>query len=255
MIKTRNFFFFLNRNDTLRHQTQGSFADTINQSFTMSIANNITHIKSEIGVANLIAVTKTKPIEMLTEAYNAGFKRFGENKVQEMAAKYEALPKDIEWHLIGHLQRNKVKYIAPFVALIHSIDGLKLLQEVNKQAAKYNRVIDCLLQIFIAEEETKFGLSEPEAEELLRSEEFKMLKNVRVVGLMGMASNTTNEAQIRQEFRNLKVFFDKLNETLSLNFSIPQFTTLSMGMSSDYRIAIEEGSTHVRVGSAIFGNR
>ncbi len=216
----------------------------------MSIAENIQRINSEITPkARLIAVTKTKPVEMLMEAYEAGFKRYGENKVQEMVTKYEQMPKDIEWHLIGHLQTNKVKYIAPFVAMIHSVDSFKLLQEINKQAAKNNRVIDCLLQIFIAQEETKFGLSEEEANELLASDEFKALENVRIVGLMGMASNTKNEDQVRQEFRGLKQFFD------SLKAAYPSMIELSMGMSGDYLLAIEEGSTLVRVGSAIFGSR
>jgi len=216
----------------------------------MSIAENIQRIKAEIAPkARLIAVTKTKPVEMLIEAYEAGFKRYGENKVQEMVTKYEQMPKDIEWHLIGHLQTNKVKYIAPFVSLIHSVDSFKLLQEINKQAAKNNRVIDCLLQIFIAQEETKFGLSEEEARELLASDEVKPLANVRIVGLMGMASNTENEDQVRREFRGLKQFFD------SLQAAYPTMTELSMGMSGDYLLAVEEGSTLVRVGSAIFGSR
>jgi pyridoxal phosphate enzyme (YggS family) len=220
----------------------------------MSIAENIQKIEAEIAPgAKLIAVTKTKPVEILMEAYKAGFKRYGENKVQEMEMKHEQMPKDIEWHLIGHLQTNKVKYIAPFVAMIHSVDSLKLLQEINKQAAKNNRVIDCLLQLFIAQEETKFGLSEEEAKELLTSDAFKELKNVRVVGLMGMASNTDDEAQIRREFKSLKKFFDKLNSSLCTQDST--LTELSMGMSSDYLIAVEEGSTLVRVGSAIFGSR
>ena len=220
----------------------------------MSIAENIQKIEAEIAPdAKLIAVTKTKPVEMLMEAYNAGFKRYGENKVQEMEMKHEQMPKDIEWHLIGHLQTNKVKYIAPFVAMIHSIDSFKLLQEVNKQAAKHHRVIDCLLQIFIAQEETKFGLSEEEAKALLASEDFKALKNVRIVGLMGMASNTEDDEQIRQEFRGLRKFFDELNSTLCTENST--LTELSMGMSGDYLIAAAEGSTLVRVGSAIFGSR
>lgn len=225
----------------------------------MSIAENIQKIEAEIAPdAKLIAVTKTKPVEMLMEAYNAGFKRYGENKVQEMEMKHEQMPKDVEWHLIGHLQTNKVKYIAPFVAMIHSVDSLKLLQEINKQAAKNNRVIDCLLQLFIAQEETKFGLSEEEAKELLTSDAFKELKNVRIVGLMGMASNTDDKAQIRREFKSLKKFFDELNSTLSPQRRTAEnstLTELSMGMSSDYLIAVEEGSTLVRVGSAIFGSR
>jgi PLP dependent protein len=216
----------------------------------MSIAENIQKIKAEIAPnARLIAVTKTKPVEMLMEAYNADFKRYGENKVQEMVTKYEQMPKDIEWHLIGHLQTNKVKYIAPFVAMIHSVDSFKLLQEINKQAAKNDRVIDCLLQIFIAQEETKFGLSEKEATELLASEEFSALKNVRIAGLMGMASNTEEEDQVRREFKGLKQFFDRLRAVY------PSMTELSMGMSGDYLMAVEEGSTLVRVGSAIFGSR
>jgi len=220
----------------------------------MSIPQNIQQIEAAITPkARLIAVTKTKPVAMLLEAYSAGFKRYGENKVQEMATKYEQMPKDIEWHLIGHLQTNKVKYIAPFVAMIHSIDSLKLLQEVNKQALKNERVIDCLLQVFIAQEETKFGLSEDEAQELLTSQAYQSLKNVRIVGLMGMASNTENEAQIRQEFASLKHFFDKLNSTYFAADNT--LTELSMGMSGDYLLAVEEGSTLVRVGSAIFGSR
>lgn len=220
----------------------------------MGIAENIQKIEAEIAPnTKLIAVTKTKPVEMLMEAYDAGFKRYGENKVQEMEMKYQQMPKDIEWHLIGHLQTNKVKYIAPFVAMIHSIDSFKLLQEVNKQAAKHHRVIDCLLQIFIAQEETKFGLSEEEAKALLTSEDFKALKNVRIVGLMGMASNTEDDEQIRQEFRGLRKFFDELNSTLCTENST--LTELSMGMSGDYLIATAEGSTLVRVGSAIFGSR
>jgi hypothetical protein len=220
----------------------------------MSIAENIQKIEAEIAPgAKLIAVTKTKPVEMLMEAYDAGFKRYGENKVQEMEMKHEQMPKDIEWHLIGHLQTNKVKYIAPFVSTIHSVDSLKLLQEINKQAAKNNRVIDCLLQLFIAQEETKFGLSEEEAKELLTSDAFRELKNVRIAGLMGMASNTDDEEQIRREFRRLKKFFDELNSTLCAGEAT--LTELSMGMSSDYLIAVEEGSTLVRVGSAIFGSR
>ncbi|MCU0339672.1 MAG: YggS family pyridoxal phosphate-dependent enzyme [Spirosomaceae bacterium] len=220
----------------------------------MSIAENIARIEAEIAPkAQLIAVTKTKPVAMLMEAYKAGFKRYGENKVQEMVTKYEQMPKDIEWHLIGHLQTNKVKYIAPFVGMIHSIDSLKLLEEVNKQAAKCERVIDCLLQIFIAQEETKFGLSEEEAVALLQSAAFDGLQNVRIVGLMGMASNTDDATQVRQEFKNLKRFFDKLS-SMPTHRAV-QLTEISMGMSGDYLIAVEEGSTLVRVGSAIFGAR
>ena len=186
------------------------------------------------------------------EAYEAGFKRYGENKVQEMVAKYEALPRDIEWHMIGHLQSNKIKYIVPFVALIHSVDSFRLLKEINKQAAKAGRVIDCLLQMYIAEEETKFGLSEEEAVEILASPELEQLTHIRIVGLMGMATNTDDEAQIRKEFRRLKSLFDEFRMYESERVAMRE---LSMGMSSDYPIAVEEGSTLVRVGSAIFGAR
>jgi pyridoxal phosphate enzyme (YggS family) len=221
----------------------------------MSIASNIAQLEESLKgtQGKLIAVSKTKPAEAILEAYNAGFKRFGENKVQEMTEKHEQLPSDIEWHLIGHLQTNKVKYIAPFVSLIHSVDSLKLLAEINKCAQKNNRVIGCLLQIYIAQEETKFGLSWQEVRELLASEEFKSLKNIEIRGLMGMATNTDDSAQIRREFRSLKTFFDELkNAEQSHNVNL---TEISMGMSSDYAIAVEEGSTYVRVGSAIFGGR
>lgn len=222
----------------------------------MGIAENIQQIVTEISpAARLIAVTKTKPVEMLMEAYQAGFKRYGENKVQEMVGKYEQMPKDIEWHLIGHLQSNKVKYMASFVAMIHSVDSLKLLQEINKQATKNNRIIDCLLQVFIAQEETKFGLSEEELEELLLSEELKPMQNLRIVGLMGMASNTDDEAQVRLEFRGLKQLFDKLKSRAADFPTNVDFKEISMGMSGDYLLAVEEGSTLVRVGSAIFGSR
>jgi pyridoxal phosphate enzyme (YggS family) len=203
----------------------------------------------------LIAVSKTKPASDIQALYDAGQRVFGENKVQEMTEKYEQLPQDIEWHLIGHLQSNKVKYIAPFVHLIHSVDSLKLLQEIQKQAQKANRRIDVLLQMFIAQEETKFGLDETEAKALLdvytvQPEHFA---NVRIVGLMGMATNTDDEAQIRQEFRALKTLFGQLQ---SIYFADePSFKEISMGMSSDYQLAAEEGSTMVRVGSLLFGNR
>ncbi|MCF0041666.1 YggS family pyridoxal phosphate-dependent enzyme [Dyadobacter fanqingshengii] len=218
-----------------------------------SIAENIGQIEKGLKQeTRLIAVTKTKPEEVLLEAYEAGCKRFGENKVQEMTAKYEALPKDIEWHMIGHLQTNKVKYMAPYVALVQSVDSFKLLKEINKEAVKNQRVIDCLLQIFIAQEETKFGLSEEEAVEILTAPALKTLKNVRILGLMGMASNTEEEQVIRNEFRGLKALFESFkkynNEQISMQ-------ALSMGMSADYTIAMEEGSTLVRVGSAIFGSR
>ena len=216
----------------------------------MSISDNIQKIKSELPVqVILVAVSKTYPADIVLQAYHAGHKIFGENKVQELEKKYEALPKDIEWHLIGHLQTNKVKFIAPFVSLIHSVDSFKLLKEINKCAEKASRVIDCLLQIHIAQEETKFGLSFEEAEEIIRSNEFAEMKNIRIVGLMGMATLTGDEQQIRKEFRSLKNLFDKLKANDS------RLTTLSMGMSSDYKIAIEEGSTLIRVGSLIFGSR
>ncbi|MBI4931918.1 MAG: YggS family pyridoxal phosphate-dependent enzyme [Bacteroidetes bacterium] len=216
----------------------------------MSIEENIKKIKAEIPAqVKLVAVTKTYPVEVIMQAYNASHKIFGENRAQELTKKYEALPKDIEWHLIGHLQTNKVKLIAPFVSLIHSVDSMKLLQEINKCAEKENRVIDCLLQIYIAKEETKFGLRFEEAEEILSSKELSQMKNIRIAGLMGMATLTDNESQISKEFRSLKTFFDKLTTPYSL------LPTLSMGMSSDYKIAIEEGSTLIRVGSLIFGSR
>lgn len=222
----------------------------------MHIAQNIQNINSSLAgtSAHLIAVTKTKPIEDLQAAYDAGCKIFGENKVQEMVQKWEVLPKDIKWHLIGHLQSNKVKYMASFVAMIHSIDSLKLLQEVDKQALKANRRIDCLLQIYIAQEETKFGLSQEEALEILDSEEFKVMKNIRIVGVMGMATNTDDQEQIRLEFKGLKLFFDTLKSTYQATNTF-KLKEISMGMSGDYLIASEEGSTLVRVGSAIFGSR
>lgn len=201
----------------------------------------------------LVAVSKTKPASAILEAYNAGQRHFGENKVQEMMDKYPQLPKDIHWHLIGHLQSNKVKYIAPFVSLIHSVDSMKLLQEINKQALKHNRVIDCLLQFHIATEETKFGLDMEEATALLDSEGFRNLHNVRIIGVMGMASFTEDEQQLRKEFGELKTIFDKLKYTWFAQEN--SFSVTSMGMSGDYRIAIEEGSTMVRVGSSIFGSR
>lgn len=216
------------------------------------IKENLKKIESTIpeGV-KLIAVSKTKPVEDLREAYDAGQRVFGENKALEMRDKHAVLPEDIEWHFIGHLQTNKVKYIAPFVAQIHSIDSLELLQVVNKEAAKHERVIDCLLQFHIATEETKFGLNMQEAEALMPH--LGELPNVRIVGVMGMATNTDNQAQVRDEFRTLKGIFNTLkNKYFASN---PEFLEISMGMSGDYPIAIEEGSTEVRVGSAIFGAR
>ena len=201
----------------------------------------------------LIAVSKTKPVGDIEAAYHAGQKDFGENKVQELRDKHPALPDDICWHMIGHLQSNKVKYIVPFIHLIHSIDSLKLLQEVNKQAIKNERVIDCLLQVHIAEEESKFGFDEKEIVELLESEEFASLTSIRIIGLMGMATFTENEQQIRKEFHQLKVLFDRLDSTYQLPNT--KWQEISMGMSGDYQIAIEEGSTMIRVGSSIFGER
>lgn len=201
----------------------------------------------------LIAVSKTKPVNAIQEAYNAGQRHFGENKVQEMTDKQALLPKDIKWHLIGHLQTNKVKYIAPFVSLIHSVDSIKLLREINNQAMKNQRVIDCLLQFHIAQEETKFGLSEKEVIALLESEEYRSMHNIRIAGVMGMASFTEDLNTIHSEFRQLRSYFDELkNKYFSLQNS---FSEVSMGMSGDYKIAIEEGSTMVRVGSSIFGSR
>jgi PLP dependent protein len=220
----------------------------------MTISDNLNKIKKNLpSGCKLIAVSKTHPPEVIEEAYRAGHKIFGENKVQEMQAKAEVLPRDIEWHLIGHLQTNKVKYIAPFVACIHSVDSLKLLQEINKQAAKANRIIPCLLQIHIAKEETKFGLSEQEAFDLILGEEIKSLNNIIITGVMGMATFTENRDQIRSEFKELKQLFDSLSSS-----KVPanvKMTEISMGMSGDYDIAIEEGSTMIRVGSAIFGHR
>lgn len=221
----------------------------------MSIAANLTELKNEIGRLNvkLIAVSKTKSEEEIMEAYNAGQKVFGENQVQELAEKHEHLPKDIEWHLIGHLQTNKVKYIASFVEMIHSVDSLKLLMEIDKQAEKHKRIINCLLQIHIADEETKFGFGFDEVIELLRSEEFKELKHVKICGLMGIATNTQNEKQIKEEFYELRTLFGGLKSSFFNTNS--DFKELSMGMSSDYKVAIEQGSTMVRIGSTIFGKR
>lgn len=201
----------------------------------------------------LIAVSKTKPVSDLMEAYKVGQRHFGENKVQEMCDKQAEMPADIHWHLIGHLQSNKVKYIAPFVHLIHSVDSLKLLAEINKEAQKNNRVIDCLLQLYIASEETKFGLSFEEARDLLSDEAFHQMRNVRIVGVMGMASFVNDQEQIREEFQSLYNYFLVLKSHF-FKFN-PDFKEISMGMSGDYQLAIEEGSTMVRVGSSIFGGR
>lgn len=218
-----------------------------------SIADNLAQIEQGLRKeTRLVAVTKTKPTSLLTEAYEAGARLFGENKVQEMLAKYEELPRDIEWHMIGHLQTNKVKYMAPFVSLVHSVDSFKLLKEINKEAKKHDRIIDCLLQIYIAREETKFGLSEEEALEIITSAELAALSHVRIVGLMGMASNTDDLNVVRAEFRGLKNTFESFKTHENAQVTMRE---LSMGMSGDYLIAQEEGSTLVRVGSAIFGSR
>jgi pyridoxal phosphate enzyme (YggS family) len=220
----------------------------------MSIRDNILNYNNKItGNARLIAVSKTKPVEDLQEAYEAGQRLFGENKALEMRDKHEILPKDIRWHFIGHLQTNKVKYIAPFVELIHSVDSLNLLKQINKEAIKNNRVIDCLLQIDIAHEETKFGLEENEADELLSSEEFAELKNVRICGLMGIGSITDDKNKTKKEFNNLKKYFDKTKNNFFNSKSY--FCELSIGMSQDFELAIEEGATLVRIGSSIFGAR
>jgi len=211
-------------------------------------------IKKEIpeGVT-LVAVSKTKPVATVQEAYDLGQRVFGENRVQELTEKYEQLPKDIQWHLIGHLQTNKVKYIAPFVSMIHAVDSMKLLKEINKQAKKNDRVIDCLLQFHIADEDSKFGMNLSEVQELLESNEFVEMHNVSIVGLMGMATFTDDTEQIREEFRTLENYFQMIKSHY-FKFN-DAFEHISMGMSGDYNIAIEEGSTMVRVGSAIFGAR
>ena len=218
------------------------------------IKNQLFNVRKDIpDSVTLVAVSKTKPISVLKEVYDLGERIFGENKVRELVEKHEALPKDIKWHLIGHLQSNKVKYIAPFVAMIHSIDSLKLLKEINKQALKNNRVIDCLLQFHIAEEDSKFGLTLPSAKELLESSEFSEMRNISIVGLMGMATFTKNEEQVREEFRTLENYFHVIQSHF-FKFN-PSFEHISMGMSGDYKMAIEEGSTMVRIGSYIFGTR
>jgi hypothetical protein len=219
----------------------------------MSIKDNLLEIKSSLPEnVTLVAVSKTKPVSDLMEAYNAGQRIFGENKIQEMTEKWQAMPKDIEWHMIGHVQSNKVKYMVPYVKLIHGVDSLKLLKEINRQAVRWRKNINCLLQIHIAEEETKFGLNEEELTELLNSEEFKSFENIKVIGLMGMATFTDNQQQIKREFDHLKSIFDKYQQPTTHN---RQLTTLSMGMSGDYQLAIDCGSTMVRIGSSIFGNR
>ena len=222
----------------------------------MPIRNNIDNFRDELtsqGCA-LIAVSKTQPIEKIQEAYEAGQRIFGENKTQEMKAKYEStLHRDIQWHMIGHLQRNKVKYIAPFVSLIHSVDSARLLEEINRQGEKLGRVIPCLIQIYIAHEETKFGFDETEFLEFLKSDELTKMKFIAIEGLMGMATFTGNHQQVRAEFRQLKTFFETL-KAIELPPTV-RMKELSMGMSGDYKIAVEEGSTMVRIGTAIFGER
>lgn len=221
----------------------------------MSIQNNLRSIQASLPEkVTLVAVSKTKPVSDLMEAYEAGQRIFGENKIQEMTEKWEAMPKDIQWHMIGHVQTNKVKYMAPFVSLIHGVDSFKLLQEINKQAQKNSRIIDCLLQIYIAEEESKFGLDEKELETIFEfiQEEKNEMNHIRIVGLMGMATFTNNTAQVEKEFSRLKTIFDSYS---NLNTRNCQLNTLSMGMSGDYQLAIKFGSTMVRIGSSIFGGR
>ncbi len=219
----------------------------------MTITNNLKTIFSEIPEhVTLVAVSKTKPISDLMEAYNAGHRVFGENKIQEMAEKFEAMPKDIQWHMIGHVQTNKVKYMAPFVSLIHSVDSIKLLKEIDKQAKKYERTINCLIQIKIAEEDSKFGLSTNDAKALITSPEVNKLSNINIVGLMGMATFTDDEVQLKTEFNKLKNAFDSFKHLQTNNSDLK---IISMGMSSDYNIAIACGSTMIRVGSNIFGER
>jgi PLP dependent protein len=218
-----------------------------------AIKQNLLQIKDNLPEnVTLVAVSKTKPVPDLLQAYEAGQRIFGENKIQEMTEKWEQMPKDIQWHMIGHVQSNKVKFMAPFVSLIHGVDSLKLLQEINKQALKNNRTINCLLQIYIAEEESKFGLDENELNELLTSVEFKELKNIRILGLMGMATFTEDQNQIKKEFTYLKTIFDSIQTLQTENCKL---STISMGMSGDYQLAIECGSTMVRIGSSIFGGR
>jgi pyridoxal phosphate enzyme (YggS family) len=216
----------------------------------MSIKTNLTEVKSKLpNHVTLVAVSKTKPVEDLMEAYQAGQRIFGENKIQEMAEKYQQMPKDVLWHMIGNVQRNKVKYMAEFVNLIHGVDSEKLLNEINKHAKKHDRTINCLLQLKIAQEDTKFGMTSEAAHTLLNSKDFKRLENIAIVGVMGMASFTDNTTQIKEEFSALKTTFESLK---NIN---PKLREVSMGMSGDYPLAIECGSTMVRIGSSIFGAR
>ncbi|MCM8570635.1 YggS family pyridoxal phosphate-dependent enzyme [Gramella jeungdoensis] len=216
----------------------------------MDISENIKQYISELpDNVKLVAISKTKPNEDILEAYRAGQRIFGENKIQEMTDKWEELPEDIQWHMVGHVQRNKVKYMAPFVSLIHAVDSLKLLKEINKRAKQNDRVISCLLQIKIAEEDSKFGISDEEAREILASEAYGKMENVKIIGLMGMATFTDDEDQVRSEFQYLKSVFEELK------MDYPELEELSMGMSGDYKIAVDCGSTMVRIGSSIFGAR
>ena len=219
----------------------------------MSIKQNLQTITSQLPEhVTLVAVSKTKPVSDLMEAYDAGQRIFGENKIQEMVDKWEQMPKDIKWHMIGHVQRNKVKYMAEFVNLIHGVDSLKLLEEINKQAQKHNRVINCLIQIKIAEEDSKFGMPVEDAFTLLQSKEYSQLQHIKVVGLMGMATFTDDMEQVDREFKSLKSAFDKLKTKKSNNLELG---IISMGMSGDYQLAIDNGSNMVRIGSGIFGAR
>lgn len=220
----------------------------------MSISKNLEKVLKSIPEnVKLVAVSKTKPVETILEAYNSGHKVFGENKVQELASKHEEMPKDIEWHMIGHLQRNKVKYIAPFVHLIHGVDSFRLLKEIDKQAKKFERKVNCLLQFHIAEEDTKFGFDMNEVLDMLNSEEYDGLTGIQICGVMGMGTFTDDMDQVRREFRNLKSIYESLKSDYFAQSN--EFKEISMGMSADYEIAIEEGSTMVRIGSDIFGAR
>lgn len=220
----------------------------------MSIQQNIQSIRTHIPTnVSLVCVSKFNPNESILEAYKSGERIFGESKVQELCGKHETLPKDISWHFIGHLQSNKIKFIVPFVSLIHGVDSYKLLEEINKQAIKSENIINCLLQVYIAQEETKFGFSPEELVETLTNGGWKELKNIRICGLMGMATFTDNKNQIRSEFKTLKILFNQVKNTFFVDEN--SFSEISMGMSDDFQIAIEQGSTMVRVGSSIFGSR
>lgn len=219
----------------------------------MSVAEKIIELTNQlVSDCTLVAVSKTKPNTLIMEAYNTGHRDFGENKVQELVAKFEALPKDIRWHMIGHLQRNKVKYIAPFVHLIHGVDSLRLLREINKQGVKSDRVINCLLQVHIANEDTKFGFEKEEITDLFANSSLEEFQNVKITGLMGMATNTSDQNQVLDEFSGLKNLYDEVTQ---LHPDASSFKILSMGMSSDYHIALDAGSNMVRIGSSIFGSR